>query len=128
MPTEMSRIIDCEAINCVYNKGKKCHTLAITVGDELEASCDTFFPAENKGGFTDINGGVGACKISNVSTMTPLNAPHPNPRYHTRHHAIAALISLKRVNHPAGWKASPTGKSSLYKPIVIPPDLFSSKH
>ncbi|NLP03175.1 MAG: DUF1540 domain-containing protein [Fibrobacter sp.] len=61
----MSRIIDCEAINCVYNKGKKCHTLAITVGDELEASCDTFFPAENKGGFTDINGGVGACKISN---------------------------------------------------------------
>jgi|LFRM01.2.fsa_nt_gb hypothetical protein len=65
MPTEMSRIIDCEAINCVYNKGKKCHTLAITVGDELEASCDTFFPAENKGGFTDINGGVGACKISN---------------------------------------------------------------
>ncbi len=64
MPTEMSKVIDCEATNCVYNKDRKCHTLAITVGDEKEAACDTFFQARNKGGFVNINGGVGACKVS----------------------------------------------------------------
>jgi len=61
---EMSKIIDCEATQCTYNKEGKCHTLAITVGDD-EPCCDTFYNQSNKkGGYVDLNGGVGACKVS----------------------------------------------------------------
>lgn len=63
MENKMPKIIDCQAINCVYNINKKCHTPAITVGDD-EPCCDTFYTSRNKGGFTDVNGGVGACKVT----------------------------------------------------------------
>ncbi len=63
MANEMPKVIDCQATQCVYNKDKRCHTPAITVGDD-EPCCDTFFNISNKGGFNDVNGCVGACKVS----------------------------------------------------------------
>jgi len=63
MAKPMSMVIDCEATQCIYNKDKKCHTLAITVGDE-EPCCDTFFSTESRGGYSDVIGGVGACKVA----------------------------------------------------------------
>lgn len=62
MAKEMPKVIDCEATQCIYNKDKQCHTPAITVGDE-EPCCDTFFTTKNKGGYQDIVGSVGACKV-----------------------------------------------------------------
>ncbi|NLE02057.1 MAG: DUF1540 domain-containing protein [Fibrobacter sp.] len=63
MENPISKIIDCQATECVYNKSGQCHTPAITVGD-LEPCCDTFFQVKSKGGFLETNGGVGACKVS----------------------------------------------------------------
>jgi hypothetical protein len=58
----MSKILDCEATNCAYNRDRKCHTPGITIGD-TEPICDTFYPKDMKGGQKDIIGGVGACKV-----------------------------------------------------------------
>jgi hypothetical protein len=63
MARQMPKVIDCEATECIYNKDKKCHTLAITVGDE-EPCCDTFYSMSSKGGFQEVNSGVGACKVA----------------------------------------------------------------
>jgi hypothetical protein len=56
---EMSRIVTCNMLNCVYNKNNCCRTLGITVGPHAE--CNTFSHASGKGGFDEISGGVGAC-------------------------------------------------------------------
>ncbi|MDR0305677.1 MAG: DUF1540 domain-containing protein [Chitinispirillales bacterium] len=63
MMGQMTKIIDCDALQCIYNKDKLCHTLAINVGDD-EPICDTFMSSStNKGGFQDVVGGVGSCKV-----------------------------------------------------------------
>ena len=63
---KMSQVLDCDAVNCVYNKDKKCHTLAVNVGD-TELLCDTFMAGPSKGGFEEVIGGIGACKVSGCS-------------------------------------------------------------
>lgn len=63
MTHQMPKIVKCEAVDCSYNINKQCHTLGITVGDD-EPNCDTYYHAEKRGGFKDIIGGVGACKVS----------------------------------------------------------------
>jgi len=63
---KISKIIDCDATNCVYNKGKECHTFAINVGDDLPV-CDTFMRSNDKGGWDDVHGGVGSCKVKTCS-------------------------------------------------------------
>lgn len=74
---EMSKIIDCEALQCAYNKDGKCHALAITVGDD-EPCCDTFFnQREQKGGFTDSIGCVGACKVAECEYNNSLECTAP---------------------------------------------------
>ncbi len=62
MAMTMSRITDCEVIECSYNKDRKCHTPAITVGDTSCPMCDTFTRQDQKGGDPQILGGVGACR------------------------------------------------------------------
>ncbi len=59
---EMSKILACGMSNCAYNQDHVCHTLAITVGPHAE--CNTFSHASPKGGFEEVNGGVGACLAS----------------------------------------------------------------
>jgi hypothetical protein len=62
MAMSMSKITDCEVTECSYNKDKKCHTLAITVGDSKCPMCDTFTKAGKKAGDPEVVGGVGACR------------------------------------------------------------------
>lgn len=64
MTMPMSKISHCTVIDCTYNTDGKCHTMAITVGDESCALCDTYFRSGSKGGDMDVSGGVGACKAS----------------------------------------------------------------
>jgi hypothetical protein len=63
---KMSKIIDCNAIDCVYNKDNKCHTMAVNVGD-MEPMCDTFLHSGKKAGFDDVIGGIGSCKVDSCS-------------------------------------------------------------
>jgi methylmalonyl-CoA mutase cobalamin-binding subunit len=57
---DMTCIDNCSIADCAYNKEGKCHTMAITVGSHAE--CNTFVHASARGGFDDVNGGVGACQ------------------------------------------------------------------
>jgi len=63
MPKNMPKILDCKMNECSYNKGSKCHAMAITVGDSMCPECDTFIKASRKGGIEDMTGSVGACKM-----------------------------------------------------------------
>ena len=65
----ISKIIDCDATNCLYNKEKQCHTYAINIGDDLPV-CDTFMNTSNKGGFDRVSAGVGSCKVRSCSHNT----------------------------------------------------------
>jgi hypothetical protein len=55
------RILDCSVSKCVYNMNNQCHTPGITVGS-MCPSCDTFQNGASKGGESDVNGAVGACR------------------------------------------------------------------
>lgn len=63
---EMPQVKECEVTQCAYNVKNMCHARAITIGDGVNAMCDTFFvsTAHSKGNFL---AGVGACKLSNCS-------------------------------------------------------------
>ena len=63
MKNKMSLILDCDAVNCAYNKGKKCHSFAVTIGGGECPLCDTSILIDKKGGNTGIIAGVGACKV-----------------------------------------------------------------
>jgi len=65
MPIKMPMISSCDVTSCSYNADKKCHTMAITVGDSSCAMCDTFIDSGSKGGDRAVTGGVGACKAVN---------------------------------------------------------------
>lgn len=64
MAISMPKISKCDVTDCSYNTDRKCHTLAITIGDSSCPMCDTFLQAEDKGGDIEVLGGVGACKSS----------------------------------------------------------------
>jgi hypothetical protein len=66
MAQNMPKINKCDAKECVYNKEGICHTPAITVGDN-EPCCDTFSAMSQKGGYDEIVGGVGACKVADCA-------------------------------------------------------------
>lgn len=59
---KMPEVIDCTMEICAYNKGKKCHALAINVGGSGPI-CEAFIKAAAKCASDEITGGVGACKI-----------------------------------------------------------------
>lgn len=61
---KMPKVKECQVERCAYNQGKMCHALAITVGDDDEPRCDTFFENAEKGGERSGSAGVGACKVA----------------------------------------------------------------
>lgn len=62
---EMPKVMECDVTQCAYNEKKKCHALAITIGDGSHPHCDTFCQSGSmKGGDMTAMAGVGACKIS----------------------------------------------------------------
>ncbi len=60
---QMSQVLECEALDCLYNSDGECRTFAITVGGR-EPCCDTYMAGRVKGGAPGIAGGVGACHVS----------------------------------------------------------------
>ena len=63
---EMPEVSHCEAISCAYNIGRKCHALAITVGDISDHHCDTM--CRNSFHTRQIGkAGVGACKVASCA-------------------------------------------------------------
>ncbi|MFW6061402.1 MAG: DUF1540 domain-containing protein [Planctomycetota bacterium] len=65
----MSKVNRCEVTNCAYNHENHCRTIAITIGDADQASpkCDTYMPVGEKGGVSDTDAGVGACKVGSCT-------------------------------------------------------------
>ena len=65
MAMSMPKVMECSAGNCAYSTDKRCHAMAITVGEPSgDSSCDTFFTAKRYGGVMDMTAGVGACKLA----------------------------------------------------------------
>ena len=64
MPMGMSKVSRCDVVDCAYNLNNECHTLAITVGDQGCAKCDTYTKFGQKGGDKETVGGVGASRES----------------------------------------------------------------
>jgi hypothetical protein len=56
---EMPRIASCNMNSCSFNSDNKCHTMAINVGSH--ADCKAFNRSDNKEGFDNAIGGIGAC-------------------------------------------------------------------
>lgn len=74
---EMPMIMGCDAPECAYNTEGMCHALAITVGDEMAAMCDTFCNMSMSAGDPDANGCVGACKMSDCNQNQRLECVAP---------------------------------------------------
>lgn len=74
---EMTKIVNCNANNCVYNKDNMCHTMAVNIGDDTPV-CDTFMATNTKAGYDDIQGGVGSCKVSHCKFNSSLECTANN--------------------------------------------------
>ncbi len=92
---EMSKILDCDALDCVYNKDKKCHTLAVNIGD-TEPMCDTFLHSNKKAGYDDVIGGIGSCKTGSCSYNKSLECTANGIHMHkTGSHVDCTTYKLK---------------------------------
>ncbi len=63
MTIEMSTISACEATACAYNVQHECHARAITIGEGVHPSCDTYVEAGHHVEAHADPAGVGACKV-----------------------------------------------------------------
>ena len=75
---EMAKIKECNMQDCSYNMENMCHTMAITVGEEDCASCDTYAHKSMKGGEMSMIAGVGACKVESCSHNQALECTMQN--------------------------------------------------
>jgi hypothetical protein len=87
MERKLPAIANCDATMCAYNVGKKCHTLAITVGDGGCPLCDTAIKSEVKAGIPEMNAEVGACKVDECEYNDSLEcrAHGVNIKMHRQH-------------------------------------------
>jgi hypothetical protein len=67
---EMPEVLACSASNCAYNRDDSCHAKAITIGDGIHPSCDTFIDDSSGQTHADLTAGVGACKVTLCSFNT----------------------------------------------------------
>lgn len=74
--TKTTQIKMCSVSNCVYNMENNCHTPGINVGPHAE--CSTFLHGTSKGGFTEVEGTVGACQASDCKYNDKLECRAPN--------------------------------------------------
>lgn len=61
---QLPAVSGCSVTDCAYNRDHRCHALAITVGDDGEAACDTFCETGAHVRDGSPSAGVGACKVS----------------------------------------------------------------
>lgn len=61
---ETPLVSECSVTECAYNLDSNCHARAITIGDGVHPSCDTFFDNRNHHTKAAVRmAGIGACKI-----------------------------------------------------------------
>lgn len=63
MTVEMPLVKHCDVSSCGYNQNHNCHAKAITVGDSINPSCDTFMDSNHHTHEKNRLAGVGACKV-----------------------------------------------------------------
>ncbi len=94
---DMPKITVCDVVECAYNRGRKCHTPAITVGSEVPL-CDTSTVSTKKGGFEDVVGEVGACRVDYCSFNENLECNAPGIEVEKRSgHAECATFKMRAV-------------------------------
>ena len=59
---ELPEVRLCSIAECAYNRERQCCARAITIGDETDPNCDTFFSTVRHAQSPSA-AGVGACKI-----------------------------------------------------------------
>lgn len=64
---EMPAVRQCGAADCAYNVDESCHAKAITIGDGIHPSCDTFLEDSVGQTHQQAHAGVGACKVMSCS-------------------------------------------------------------
>lgn len=74
---ELPQIIRCDANECAFNQGEKCHAMAITVGGPVDHQCDTFLRSASKGGVAHRTALVGACKVTSCKHNNALECSAP---------------------------------------------------
>ncbi len=74
---QMPAVTECTAEKCAYNNNHTCHALAITVGQQSDARCDTFTTAAERGGDPAATGHVGACTMSDCQHNVELECQAP---------------------------------------------------
>lgn len=77
---DMPKVTECDVTQCSYNQGKKCHALAITIGNGSHPHCDTFCATSMKGGDISAMAGVGACKVTDCRHNAQLECRAPSIR------------------------------------------------
>ncbi len=63
MLEKMPLIVSCTGSECAYNRNLTCNAMAVTIGADREAVCDTFYRTERKVAHPDAVSFVGACKM-----------------------------------------------------------------
>lgn len=96
MAIQAPKVLNCDAVECSYNKNKECHALAITIGDHDCPMCDTFFKSSQKGGAMEMTGSVGACKESDCKYNSSLECSAPGIQVgHHMDHADCSTYSRR---------------------------------
>ena len=60
----MPDVTTCGVETCSYNKNRRCHAMAITIGGNGCPECDTLSKKKIEAGDPKTLAGVGACKIA----------------------------------------------------------------
>jgi hypothetical protein len=82
---DMTQILKCNMSTCSYNMNDVCHTPGINVGPHAE--CNTYTHGSSKGGFQEVEGGIGACLASDCvfNNQLECRASNINVANHDRH-------------------------------------------
>lgn len=91
---DMPQVKLCNAAKCAFNKDNACHALAVTIGDDLIARCDTYLVNGSHGGILSEIAGVGACKMEDCTHNKGLycRAPAIEVKY-TKNGPVCATYS-----------------------------------
>ena len=60
---ELPVVASCDVASCAYHWHRSCFARAITVGEVRSPACDTFVPSDVHCSTSDMQAGVGACKM-----------------------------------------------------------------
>lgn len=90
---QMPAVHECTAESCAYNNEHTCHALAITVGQQTDARCDTFTTAASRGGDPAATGHVGACTMSDCRHNVDLECQAPGIRVGVQQQSIVDCLT-----------------------------------